>query len=244
MADIFGEYSTRCPTHTLMIKRGNQIPNDVARLVGSRFVIATESESQTRLSETLVKQLTGGDTVAARFLHREYFEFRPQFKLFLGTNHKPTIRGQDHAIWRRIKLVPFTVTIPDEEQDKELGEKLRAEVPGILHWAVQGCLEWQKKGLVEPTDVTRATAEYREEMDVLGDFFHQKCIEGPSESVKSKDLYAAYKTWCEESGERFNSQKRLGSRLRERGFYKRESNGKVIWEKGCIFCSVVGDADS
>ena len=153
---ILGNYAQQTPTETLLLRGngGSGIPNDLARLRGARLVCATEIEDGHRLAESLVKQLTGGDTITARFLHREFFEFRPQFKLWIATNHKPMIRGTDYAIWRRIRLVPFEVQIPPEERDAELPAKLAAESTGILAWAVEGCLQWQKKGLDAPEAVT------------------------------------------------------------------------------------------
>jgi putative DNA primase/helicase len=130
-------YAIRSTAETLLAKRnGAGIPNDIARLAGARFVSAVEAEDGRRLDEERIKALTGGDTVAARFLHQEYFEFRPQFKLWFGTNHKPRIRGTDEAIWRRLRLIPFAVTIPEKDRDPRLGEKLLRELPSILQWAV------------------------------------------------------------------------------------------------------------
>src|SRR5262249_54371075 len=149
--------------------------NDVARLKGARFVSAIEAEDGRRLAEALIKQMTGGDTMTARFLYGEFFEFLPEFKIFLAVNHKPLIRNTDHAIWRRIRLVPFTVTIPEAERDKDLPAKLRRELSGILAWAVQGCLDWQRAGLGMPEAVKAATAEYRAEMDVLDQFLAERC---------------------------------------------------------------------
>ncbi|HLI51013.1 MAG TPA: phage/plasmid primase, P4 family, partial [Thermomicrobiaceae bacterium] len=153
LLDLLGDYAMQTPTDTLMAKRQDAIPNDVARLRGARFVAAVETEDGRRLSEPLVKQLTGGDRVTARFMRAEWFEFSPTFKLWLATNHKPVIRGTDHAIWRRIRLIPFTVTIAEADQDKELPAKLRAEMPGILRWAIDGCLSWQRDGLGVPEAV-------------------------------------------------------------------------------------------
>jgi len=148
----------------------------------------------------------------------EFFDFRPEFTLFLGTNHKPVIRGTDHAIWDRIRLIPFAVRIPEAEQDKNLREKLLAEASGILAWAVQGCRSWQRDGLGAPADVKAATAGYRREMDTLADFLADRCVTAPTATVSAKDLYAAYQGWCDETGERPQTQKAIGLRLAERGF--------------------------
>ena len=175
MSYVLGDYSMSTPTETLLVKRRGAIPNDVARLKGARFVIACEADAENRLAESLIKQMTGGDTISARFLHQEWFDFEPTHKVFFGTNHKPVIKGTDYAIWRRIRLVPFEITIPEGERDKNLPEKLKAEADGILAWAVQGCLVWQQQGLGVPEEVKAATDSYREEMDILGEFLKDRC---------------------------------------------------------------------
>jgi len=215
---LLGDYARQTPTDTLLTKKGSTIPNDVARLKGSRFVEAAEVESGKQLAESLVKQLTGGDKMSARFLYGEYFEFDPTFKIFLAVNHKPTIRGSDHAIWRRIRLVPFNVTIPPEEQDKTLVERLRSELPGILRWAVEGCRLWQRDGLEIPDSVKAATGEYRKEMDVIGDFITECCEEVPEVKTPFKAIYERYEGWCEQNQEEPIGTKGFGTCLNERGF--------------------------
>ena len=211
------DYALRTPTKTLLVNRSEGIPNDVARLRGARFVAAFEPEGGRRLAESLIKEFTGGDPIAARFLHHEYFEFIPEFKLFLCTNHKPVIRGSDHAIWRRIRLIPYTLTLAEEDQDKTLPEKLRAEAEGILAWLVRGCLAWQAEGLGKPEAVREATASYRDEMDVLGGFLTDSCIMGPELTATASLLHTAYLTWCETNGEKPISKTALGLALQERG---------------------------
>ena len=144
----------------------------------------------------------------------------------MAANHKPTIKGTDHAIWRRIKLISFNVTIPDEEQDKELEDKLKAELQGILTWAVQGCLDWRKEGLQTPDDVKAATNDYRNEMDEVGTFLAECCIMQSNVKVNPTDLYDAYKKWCEDTGETVLSQRAFGTRLTERGLKPTQSGGK------------------
>ena len=216
---LLGEYARQCPIETFLASKGDKIPNDIARLKGARLVIAAETEVGRRLAESLVKQVTGGDTIAARFLHKEFFEFTPEFKLWLAVNHKPNIRGTDHAIWRRIRLVPFTVTIPVEEQDPGLADRLADEFPGILRWAVDGLALWHAERLGKPEAVREATEAYRTEMDILGSFLADCCEINPDGEVASKELYQAYGEWCEENGERPVSQKDFGMRLTERGFH-------------------------
>jgi phage/plasmid-associated DNA primase len=156
-------------------------------------------------------------------MRAEWFDFKPTHKLWLSTNHKPEIRGTDAAIWRRIRLVPWVVTIPPAEQDKRLAAKLRDELPGILAWIVQGCLEWRREGLQPPDEVKRATGRYRAEMDVLAAFIDEECVVYERASATAKALYSAYREWCEENGEKPESQRRFGGRLKERGF----ENGKI-----------------
>lgn len=236
ISQLLGEYASSTPTETLLVKTGGGgIPNDVARLKGARFVSAIEAEDGRRLAEALIKQMTGGDTMTARFLYGEFFEFVPEFKIFLAVNHKPLIRNTDHAIWRRIRLVPFTVTIPEAERDKDLPEKLRRELPGILAWAVQGCLDWQSEGLGMPAAVQRATAEYRAEMDVVDQFLAERCELGSTTTearrlrVKVSRLYGAYEEWCDAAGLRFPlSRAALSTRLKERGLEIKKTGGEWV----------------
>ena len=229
---MLGDYAMRTPTETLLVKREGAIPNDIARLKGARFVSASEADEGKRLAEAQIKEMTGGDTITARFMRAEFFDFRPEFKLWLATNHKPVIRGTDKAIWDRIRLVPFNVRIPEAEQDKGLGAKLRDELPGILAWAVEGCLAWQRDGLGIAKDVQAATASYRDEMDVVAAFITDVCTVAPGARVQSRVLYEKYKRWCEENGERAVSQKALGEKLRERGLEPRKGSGGARWWHG------------
>lgn len=218
MRGVLGDYSMRTPAQTLMMKRGDSIPNDVARLRGARFVTASETDDNRRFAEALIKDLTGGDTIAARFMRREWFEFQPEFKLWLATNHKPIVRGTDDAVWDRIPLIPFTVSIPRAERDKDLKGKLLAEAEGILAWLVDGCLAGQGRGLDFPPEVIAATAEYRAEMDTLGTFIDERCIVAEQAICGAGELYEAFTKWSEQAGERAISQRAFGLRLRERDF--------------------------
>lgn len=226
---LLGEYARQTPIETFMQKQHDTINNDIARLHGARFVAAAEAEAQRRLAESLIKLLTGGEKITARFLHKEFFEFTPRFKIFLATNHKPFIRGGERAIWRRIRLIPFTVTIADEQQDKDLPTKLEAELPGILAWAVEGARLWLTEGLGMPDDVRIATESYRAEMDVIGDFIEDCCDRGPTLTATAKALYGAYTTWCQNSGEKPMSQKAFGTALRERGYVNDKAKHGVFW---------------
>jgi len=217
-ATLLGDYAISTRPETFMVKRGDSIPNDVAQLNGRRLVIAVEAEAGQRLAEGLVKQMTGQDTLTARFMRAEFFQFTPTFKIFLATNHKPQIRGSDHAIWRRIRLLPFTVTIPDADQDRQLPEKLRTELPGILRWAIEGARLWHSEGLGLPDAVRVATAAYRADMDALGDFLRDQCVLEPAAQLEAGTLYQVYEGWCHTSGEKALTGRTFGLRLKERGF--------------------------
>lgn len=225
-----GDYALRTPTETLLAKKEGGVPNDVARLRGARMVTASETEDGKRFGEAFIKDLTGGDTITARFMRAEWFDFKPECKVFLGTNHKPVIRGTDNAVWDRIRLIPFTVTIPPEQRDKNLRARLMRELPGILSWALRGCLEWQREGLGMPDAVSAATDAYRSEMDVLGAFFEDRCVLGDGMRAAAGELYKAYTDWCEKNGERsVLSQRAFGLRLTERGLQQAKSHGRRDW---------------
>ncbi len=227
LSEALGDYAMRAPTEMLMVKRGGGVPNDVARLKGGRFVTASETEEGRRLAESLVKDLTGQDTITARFMRAEFFDFKPSHKLWLSTNHKPEIKGTDNAIWRRIRLVPWSVVVPPAERDRELPEKLRAELAGVLAWAVRGCIEWRREGLGESEEVRVATAEYRAEQDVLAAFIEEVCVVRPEAWVRFADLHGAYAAWCEEARERAENKRGFGARLKERGFEPGRGTGNV-----------------
>jgi putative DNA primase/helicase len=220
VAEILGDYAVRTPTETILIKRNEGIPNDIARLKGARFVYASEAEQGKRLAESLVKDMSGGDKMSARFLHQEWFEFHPEFKIWLATNHRPVIYGTDQAIWDRIRLIPFEVRIPEAERipKSALMEIFKAEADGIFLWLVEGCLAWQREGLGCPDEIKIATEDYRNDMDVLGDFIADVCEVGDNFEAKIKDLYDAYTQWADSVGEKIISKKLFGIKLDEKGF--------------------------
>lgn len=224
--EILGDYGKQTNSDTFTSKMNDTgINNDIARLHGARFVSAVESEDGQKLSEALIKQLTGGEPITARFLRKEFFEFVPEFKIFFTTNHKPIVKGDDEGIWRRIRLIPFTHTIPKENVDKHLPEKLRNELPGILRWAVEGCMKWQQEGLGEPEEVKAATDEYKEEMDLLSNFLDECCVVMPEAKVQVNDIHKTYMKWAEENGEYPMKQRAFSSRMQMRGFTKKKSTG-------------------
>ena len=212
-----GDYAKQAAPDLLTYSPNDRHPTELADLAGVRFIASIEVEEGKRLAEALVKQMSGGDRMKARRMRENFFEFQPTHKIFLAANHRPVIRGTDYAIWRRVHLVPFDVTIPPEQQDKQLPAKLHAELAGILRWIVDGCLAWQRAGLGVPEAVRAATAEYRAEQDVLADFLAECCEFSPTARATTKVLYAAYSAWCESNGERVLSKKALSPRLQERG---------------------------
>jgi P4 family phage/plasmid primase-like protien len=228
--NVMGDYGQQAEFSAFLARQSETVRNDLARMAGARFIAAIESGEGRRLAEPVIKALTGGDTITARYLYKEYFEFRPAFKLWLATNHKPKITGTDLAIWRRIRLIPYTVTIPEKERNPHLLAKLREELPGILAWAVRGCLEWQREGLGVPDEVRQATDSYRAEQDTLAAFLDECCVILPSACAKSSELYAKYKAWAEAGGEHPDNQRAFGLRLAERGFTADKGTGGArIW---------------
>jgi putative DNA primase/helicase len=232
--EALGDYARNTDVETLLIKKYQGVGNDVAALKGARFVSAAEVEKGRRLAESKVKQLTGRDTVTARFLFGENFDFKPEFKLWLSTNNKPVIQGTDDAIWDRIRLIPFKQRFEGRKADPKLPDKLRDELPGVFAWMVEGCLEWQEHGLEEPETVTEATKQYREEMDTLASFLDETCVLGASHRVLAERLYQRYAMWCDKSGEHKDPKKAFVARLEERGFSRRRetagvNKGRYIW---------------
>jgi putative DNA primase/helicase len=201
-----GEYAMTADFETFLKRRGDGgIRNDIARLDGARLVISIEVDEGKEIAEGLVKLLTGGDTVAARFLYRETFEFTPVFKLWLAANARPRASAADDALWRRIVHVPFTNVIPEAERDERIKLELRTNPSvqaAILAWAVQGCLEWQRQGLAIPDRVRDYTAEYRGENDPLRDWLADNCLLDPAVWTSNADLRQAYEAWCESNGEK------------------------------------------
>jgi putative DNA primase/helicase len=230
LSDLLRAYSAQMNVETILSGRQNLTAmNDLLNMTHARFVSVVEPDLGRRLAEGLVKALTGGESMTVKKLYADVFKVRPTFKVFLSTNHRPIIRGTDHAIWRRIRLVPFDVVIPEPEQDQALAEKLRAEAPGILAWAVQGCLLWQREGLGQPDEVRTATARYRADMDGLGDFLRERCVMEAGASIPAPDLYAAYRSWATEAGEQPVSAKALGLELAERGLRAYRTKHARFW---------------
>ncbi|PEQ00277.1 DNA primase family protein, partial [Bacillus toyonensis] len=222
--NVLGDYAKQTNSDTFIKKKHDSgVNNDIARLAGARFVSAVESEEGQQLSEGLVKQITGGEPISARFLRQEFFEFVPEFKVFFTTNHKPIIKGMDEGIWRRVRMIPFAVTILKDKVDRKLPEKLSMEMSGILNWAVEGCLKWQREGLGVPRAIQDATSHYKEEMDIMEPFLMDKCFLHPQAKIEAKELYNEYARWCNEEGEII---------LRNRTFYRLLENKNIMKKRG------------
>ncbi len=232
--DLLGEHATPASPKLLVAEKHEQHPTAIADLQGRRLVISSEVEEGHRLDEALVKQLTGGDRLKARHMRQDFFTFTPTHKIWVGCNHKPKIRGADHGIWRRIKLIPFTITIPDEDQDKHLDTKLHAELPGILRWAVEGCLDWQRRGgLDAPAAILEATEQYRLGEDTIATFLADTCTRNTMLKAASSTLYETYKKWCAEQGIQHPlTQKALAGRLREQGLENEKDRTNRAWWLG------------
>jgi P4 family phage/plasmid primase-like protien len=227
MLEMLGpDYAIIAPPGLLMVKRGETHPTERAILFGKRLVVDMESAEGARLNEQFVKQMTGGDMITTRRMREDFWSFWPTHKALLCTNHRPQIQETKDAIWRRIKLTPFKVRIPDAEQDKTLPRRLQAEYPGILAWCVQGCLDWQREGSGEPTEVKDATKGYRNEQDVLGAFLDENTKEDKNSKVRCSDLYARYKRWAEDAKERIITLTAFGLAMNERGFETQKSSSK------------------
>jgi putative DNA primase/helicase len=226
---LWSDYAQTAAMETFTENRNDRHPTELAALRGARLVVASETEAGKRWAESRIKALTGGEPIRAHFMHCDEFEFIPAFKLMIQGNHKPALHSVDEAIRRRVHLIPFTVTIPPEERDRKLAEKLRAEWPQILQWAIDGCLAWQREGLNPPAAVRDATEEYFAAEDAILSWIEERCIISPQAgTTKTSALYQDFKNWADRTGEFCGSQKRFSQNLKNRGLVIRESHGKVI----------------
>ncbi len=222
---VLGPYGKHTPTETLIAKTG-AASNDLARLAGSRLVTASEANADQRLADGLLKQITGDEPIVARFLFKEFIEFRPTFKVCLATNQLPHVNGSDAAIWRRLRIIPFNRNFTVEEQDRELSKKLEAEKPGILAWIVRGSVDWYENGLQTPKAVAEATAGYRSEMDTVGQFVEERCELVSSAAVSSSSLYETYRKHSNDTGRSPVSQTMFGRTLSAKGFRAEKRSGR------------------
>ena len=224
--EMMGDYTVNIQPETIMVKNSPGGANsDIARLKSARLVTTVEPNEGARLNEGLLKQLSGEDPVTARRLYGDEFEFIPQFKLWMATNHRPLIRGTDDGIWRRIKMIPFTVQIPDEKKDKHLAGKLRRELPGIFNWAIEGCRKYQEGGLKEPRSVRGSTMEYRKDMDAIQQFIDECCEQ--SGECPAVSLYSAYSDWAKRNHQYEMNNNVFGRKMSERYVKQKTRNGAV-----------------
>ena len=218
VSGIMGDYHRTAPIETFTASNTDRHPTELAMLRGARLVTATETEEGRRWAESRIKMLTGDDKISARFMHQNFFDFVPQFKLMISGNHKPGLNSVDEAIRRRFNLVPFTVTIPKKERDVELGKKLKAEWPGILSWMIQGCVQWQQIGLAPPQAVIKATDEYLAAEDTIKQWLNECCRKDPAAWTSFGVLYECWKQWAETLGEYAGTSKRFSQKLEDHGF--------------------------
>ena len=217
--ELLGDYAINSPFSTFLSKgRGDNIPNDLARLRGARFVSAIESPGERSFNEVLLKTIVGGDLITARFLRQEFFDFYPECKIWLATNHKPIVREFSLGFWRKIRLIPFKVTIPEEERILHFDNILLEEKEGIFNWILEGYMKWKEENLRTPKEIEEATAEYKSSMDVMAEFIEQCCIESHRAQITTKELYKVYKNWCEENDEKPVVKRSFGRQLSERGY--------------------------
>jgi putative DNA primase/helicase len=226
ISGIFGSYHKTAPIETFTATGVPSHPTDLAGLMGARLVTAVETEEGRRWAEAKIKSLTGGDGISARFMRQDFFEFTPVFKLVIAGNHKPGLRSVDEAIRRRLHLVPFTVTIPPEERDKDLAGKLKAEWPGVLQWMIEGCLKWRREGLNPPPAVLDATAEYLAAEDSIAAWIEERCELDTNAWETSASLFASWKAWAELNGEFVGNRKQFAEKLECRGLRPRTLNRK------------------
>ena len=228
LRSVLGAYACNADWDSFVQKQNNGVRNDLARLEGFRFVTANESAKEARLAEGTVKTLTGGsDSVTARHLYKGFFDFEPQFKLWLATNHKPTI-STDTAIWDRLRLIPFTVRFEEAQQDKNLASKLKSEAAGIIRWSIAGFQRYQAIGLPKTAEIEAATSAYQAEQNPVASFL-STCVIDEKASTKRSDLYQAYQQWTMENDEKLLSQKDFAQRVRERGITEKRTKEDRFW---------------
>jgi putative DNA primase/helicase len=229
---LMGDYAMTAPESLFVVDRNSSATNDIARLSGCRMACAAELDESASFAESRLKAITGRDAITARFLHREFFDFQPTHKFWISGNHKPSVRGVDHGIWRRIRLIPFTVTIPKEERDLELADKLRVELPGILNWAIASCLLWQREGLQTPQCVAKATADYQAAEDVVGQFLDDCTDTDTTERTLQSSLYECYQAWTAKQGiKKPLTATMLNRKLEERGMKRGKVRGGIYWHE-------------
>ena len=223
-----GDYADAADADLLTARTFDAHPTGTADLYGLRLAVLHESDAGRRLAEGTVKRLTGGDRLKARRMREDFWSFDPSHTFVMLTNHKPVVSGTDEGIWRRLRLVPWDVVIPEEERDEELPDRLALELDAVLAWLIRGYQDWHEHGLADPERVTKATADYRDESDALGRFIDQRCMLGHG-TVGSSELFAAWSKWCAEEGEEPGTQTAFAAALQNRGLDNYTQNGRRRW---------------
>ncbi len=240
LAFVLGDYATTAAPDTFINRSGTRHLSEIAGLRGARMVLMSETEADAHWAEARIKIVTGGEKLRANFMYKDHFEFVPQFKLLVGTNHRPALGEVGEAMRRRLHLIPFNVTIPPDQRDPDLAEKLQAEASGILGWMLTGCHDLQQAGLRPPACVTSAVDEYFSTEDRLGLWIDECCVVGAGERAQSKVLFSSWSTWAKDNGIDPRSSRFLGEQLRARGF---EGGRKVGSERGWFGISLRGRRD-
>jgi len=223
VSTLMGDYHINTPISTFTVQQFDAHPEELARFQGKRLVTSAETEEGRRWAESRIKEITGGSQITARFMRQNSFDFYPQFKLFLTGNHMPVLRNVGKAMARRFNRVPFVVTVNDDQVNKALAKEIiEAEGPGIMLWMIQGCVEWQRVGLVQPTAVKEATDSYLNSQDTLGEWIRDCCEKDPQGWVGSSDLFYSWKMWAEARGEHVGAVRGLSMKLDDRGGWKKQ----------------------
>ena len=244
LTGLLGDYATVASIETFTASTSDRHPTDLAMLRGARLVTAQETEEGRRWAESRIKALTGGDPITARFMRQDFFTFEPMFKLVIAGNHRPGLRNVDEAIRRRFNMLPFAVRIPPEERDLNLPETLKAEWPGILKWAIEGCLEWQDGGLRAPAAVVDATAEYLDAEDAMATWLRECCVDDRTAHASAGVLYASWKSWADAAGEPAGSQKRFSQAMVARGYQAQRLPDTRAGFLAIAFKCPVGDSEN
>lgn len=230
IAKALGSYAATAPLDSFTVSRNSTHPTDLAGLRGKRLVTVTETEQGRAWAESRIKTITGGDPIRARLLYRDFFEFQPTFKLIVVGNHRPQLTSVGTAMRRRLQLVPFTITIPDDLRDKDLATKLESQIDGVLGWMLDGYREWQRLGLSPPESVIRASEAYFEDEDLVGQWIAEQCDLGAKRSALSKALYENWSAWADAHGVERGSTKSFGEALRSRSFVSRHVRSGTLWQ--------------
>jgi len=229
---IMGDYSDTLKASSLMARQYDDgARGDIAKLQGKRFVVSSELNDGQYFDESLIKCVTGGEAIPVRFLYGEEFNLKPEFKIWMGTNEKPRIRGTDLGIWRRVRMIPFLYTFGEGERDKKFMERfIMPELAGILNWAVEGSKKWQEEGIKIPQTASAAMDEYKDENDVVQRFLDESCLTGDMYTIRVGDLYRYFCNWCIKSGDRTMSSIKFGKKLKEKNYVQYKSNGWRHWK--------------